>query len=226
MSRAKPKSAVSVTQTPAPAEPGPIIGPANRGKMIAQVSIAPAMRHAMASQAYAAPVMGDEASWVDTTDALAERMKSARSGNKKVASDMLTAQAVTLDTVFTEMLRRAGDNMGEYPEAAERYMRMALKAQANSRATLEALMRLHQPREQTVKHVHVNAGGQAVVADEFHHHSGGRNVESADQPYEPITALPGPNPLGNGVPMPGAQRQEAVPPARRRKRKRGTEGQP
>jgi hypothetical protein len=26
-----------------------------------------------------------------------------------------------------------------------------------------------------VKHVHVNDGGQAVIADEFHHHSGNNN---------------------------------------------------
>ncbi|OYU35259.1 MAG: hypothetical protein CFE35_09710 [Novosphingobium sp. PASSN1] len=43
-----------------------------------------------------------------------------------------------------------------------RYMRLALKAQAACRSTLEALARLHQPREQTVKHVHVSEGGQAV----------------------------------------------------------------
>lgn len=59
-------------------------------------------------------------------------------------------------------------NLGEYPQAMERYTRLALKAQGNCRATLEALAKLHQPREQTVKHVHVNEGGQAVVADHFH----------------------------------------------------------
>lgn len=38
------------------------------------------------------------------------------------------------------------------------------------RATLEALAKLHQPREQTVKHVHVNEGGRAIVADQIHQH--------------------------------------------------------
>jgi hypothetical protein len=59
-------------------------------------------------------------------------------------------------------------SMGTYSQATERYARLALKAQANCRATLEALARLQQPREQTVKHVHINQGGQAVVADHFH----------------------------------------------------------
>jgi hypothetical protein len=58
--------------------------------------------------------------------------------------------------------------MGEYLDASERYARMAIKAQANCRSTLESLSKLHQPREQTVKHVYVNEGGQAVIADHFH----------------------------------------------------------
>jgi hypothetical protein len=37
--------------------------------------------------------------------------------------------------------------MSEYLDAAERYGRLAMKAQGNCRATLEALAKLHQPRE-------------------------------------------------------------------------------
>jgi hypothetical protein len=50
--------------------------------------------------------------------------------------------------------RRSANNMGDYLEASERCMRLALKAQSNCRATSEALAELHQPREQIVKHVH------------------------------------------------------------------------
>ena len=86
--------------------------------------------------------------------------------------------------MFAELARRAGNNMGEYINAAERYGRLALKAQSNCRATLEALAKLHQPREQTVKHVHVNEGGQAVVADHIHQHTGGReNAKTNGQPH-------------------------------------------
>ena len=99
-------------------------------------------------------------------------------GNKVVAGELafasrtLTAQALTLDPMFTEPARRSAANMGEYMEAAERYARLALKAQAASRATFEALAELHQPREQTVRHVHVkNEGGKAVIADHLHNHT-------------------------------------------------------
>ena len=46
------------------------------------------------------------------------------------------------------------------------------------------LARLHQPREQTVRHVHVSEGGQAVIADQFHHHGGsGENAKSVKQSH-------------------------------------------
>jgi hypothetical protein len=132
-------------------------------------------------------------------------------------SEVLTAQALSLDALFTELTRRATMNFGDYPSAAERYARLAFKAQANCRASLEALAKLHQPREQTVRHVHVNEGGQAVVADHFHHHAGGseKNAKSDDQPHATgaagaSAALPSPDPLGNGMPIPGDQGRQAV----------------
>ena len=142
-------------------------------------------------------------------------------GDIAFASRMLAAQAVTLDTMFTELARRAALNMGEYLNAAEQYARLALKAQGNSRATLEALAKLHQPREQTVRHVHVNQGGQAIVAEQFHHHTGGgQNVESAKQSHTTgdagtSPALLGQDTIGDIMPIPGGIRPAAMSDARR-----------
>jgi hypothetical protein len=154
--------------------------------------------------------------------------KKAESGDLSIASRLLVAQAISLDGIFTEMARRAASNMREYPQAMQIYMRLALKAQAGSRATLAELAKLHQPREQTVRHVHVNEGGQAVIADQFHYYTGGKeNGTSTEQhhaqgPCGP--ALPCPDPQGNGVPIPGDQGCEAVPNARRQRQRR-TQGQ-
>jgi hypothetical protein len=131
-----------------------------------------------------APGIGDYA------DAIGEKGDAAAKGDLAFASRMLAAQAITLDTIFGEMARRMALNTGEYLGATETYARIAMKAQAQSRATLEALAKLHQPREQTVRHVHVNEGAQAVIADQFHHHAGGhRNEESAKQPHATGAAL-------------------------------------
>jgi hypothetical protein len=156
----------------------------------------------------------------DYADAIAEKAAAAQKGDLRFASRMLAAQAVTLDTIFGEMARRMALNMGDYLGATETYGRIAMKAQAQSRAALETLAKLHQPREQTVRHVHVNEGGQAVIADQFHHHPGTeRNGESLKQsdatgPAGQSAALPSPDPFGNGVPIPGSARQEAMQDAR------------
>ena len=161
----------------------------------------------------------DRPNMLDFALDLKVRTEAIAAGDLSLASHLLASQAITLDAIFTEMARRSGHNMHEYPDASERYMRLALKAQANSRATIEALAKLHQPREQTVRHVHVNEGGQAVIADQFHNHTGGsENGQTADQPYAQSPrgpAMLGPDPLGQAVPVPGDQGAEKVPNARR-----------
>ena len=145
----------------------------------------------------------------------------AEGGDLALVSRMLAAQAITLDSMFTEFARRAAINMDEYIHAAERYGRLALKAQGNCRATLDTLAKLHQPREQIVRHVHVNEGGQAIVADQFHHHTGAeKNTETVKQSHAAVsddkcTALPCPDTSGNGVPIASRERQAAMQNARR-----------
>jgi hypothetical protein len=134
---------------------------------------------AAAASAFTSKMMGSELELPgvgDYADHVLAMTRKAADGDLTMASKILAAQAITLDSMFAELARRAALNMGEYINAAERYGRLALKAQSNCRATLEALAKLHQPREQTVRHVHVNEGGQAVIADQFHNHAGGQET--------------------------------------------------
>lgn len=115
------------------------------------------MRQAQPTSSARTETLGDYAAAIRAKDDFAEK------GDLGFVSRMPSAQAVTLDNIFTEMARRMAVNMGEYLGATETYARIALKAQAQSRATLEALAKLHQPREQTVRHVHVNEGGRQLL---------------------------------------------------------------
>ena len=193
-------------------------------KALARVTFDPLARHEMLASSFANNAFGNRrAPLFDRLEVLDKELARAANGNLNLASRILASQAVSLDVLFTEMARRSGDNMGHYPDAADRYMRLALKAQSCCRATLEALAKLHQPREQTVRHVHVSEGGQAVIADQFHHHTGGKeNARSADQPHAPRTgpagkspALPGPDALGYGVPIASGEREAPMQDARR-----------
>ena len=90
----------------------------------------------------------------------------------------------------------------------------------------EGLRCQRQPREQTVRHVHVNEGGQAVIADQFHNHTGGQqNGKSADQPHAAgaagtSAALPSPDPFRNGMPVTSREGQPAMQDAWRQGKRR------
>lgn len=191
---------------------------------MARVVTGPYWRHGLVAKGIVDKSVGKlpgEPGFDDFGRAIKDKAELVSRGDLKLASDMLVAQAHSLDAIFAEFARRAALNMGDYLGATETYGRIALKAQANCRATLEALMKLHQPREQTVKHVHVNEGGQAVVADHFHQHGGtGKNGNSIKQSHATgaageHAALPSPDPEGNGVPIPSRERKAALQDARR-----------
>jgi hypothetical protein len=189
----------------------------------------PSTRHTFTALPFLSCLLGKSTELpdaVDFSDAIKANAEQVQKGNFAFVSSTLAAQAVALDAIFGEFSRRAALNMNNYLEAAERYMRLALKAQANSRATMEALAKLHQPREQIVRHIHVNEGGQAIVAEQVHHYrTGVENAGSVKQSHatEPAgerTALPGEDAEGERVPITGSQRQEAVQNARRHKSRR------
>ena len=67
-------------------------------------------------------------------------------GDMQDIEAMLFNQALTLQTMFTALSRRAALNAGEYMGATDTYMKLVFKAQAQFRSTLEALAEIKQPR--------------------------------------------------------------------------------
>lgn len=190
------------------------------GKIVADALLEHDFRHGHAAASFAYRMLGPEADKPgigDSADFIVKRAKAAAAGELDFASHSLASQALTLDAMFTEYARIAALNIGN-TAATEIFARLAMKAQAQGRATLEALAKMHQPREQTVKHVHINEGGQAVVADHFH--AGGKeNAESVKQSDATgaageRAALPSPNPERDGVPIPSRKREAAMSYAR------------
>ncbi|MXP10760.1 hypothetical protein [Pseudoblastomonas halimionae] len=184
----------------------------------------PTLTNAIAASAVKQRMIGDgiELPGIgDYVHALQEAAGRASDGDLAMASRMLASQAITLDGLFTELARRAAMNLGEYMDSSERYGRLSLRAQSNCRTTLEALAKLHQPREQTVRHVHVNEGGQAVVAETFHNYSGGHeNAETVKQSHATEaagdgTAMLGADPQRDGVSIASGKGQAAMQDARR-----------
>ena len=96
-------------------------------------------------------------------DSLNEQTKAVIDGDLKRGEAMLTAQAHTLDAIFNNLAFRAAKNMGEYMQACETYLKLALRAQAQCRATWEALATIkNPPMVGYVKQANIAQGHQQV----------------------------------------------------------------
>jgi len=78
-------------------------------------------------------------------NSLIKQTNSSNEGDLKRGVAMLTAQAHTLDTIFNNLAQRAALNMGEHMQACETYLKLALRAQSQCRATWEALSTIKNP---------------------------------------------------------------------------------
>lgn len=96
---------------------------------------------------------------------------------------------------------------------------LAAKLLRASQGQMETLARMRRGGEQVVRHIHVdNRGGQAVIAENIHN-GGKTNGKIDDQCHATGAAgigpaLLGPDPFGNGMPIPSGEGPEAVPHAR------------
>lgn len=149
---------------------------------IAAMALGSVAANAMTARTYASGAFGT----LDVTECvmtLKKRVDTTHGGDLKHAETTLTAQAATLDAIFNEMARRAALNMGEYLDATERYMRLALKAQGQCRATLETLAAIKNPPVIFAKQANFAHGPQQVNNGGFpsstHTRAHGRKTETA-----------------------------------------------
>jgi len=125
-------------------------------------------------------------------DDLRTRVEKVQGGDMRPVEAMLYGQAVTLETIFTSLARRATSQ--EYLKQFQAYLGLALKAQAQCRATLEALAEIKNPRPVAfVKQANISGGHQQVnngpqPAQQAGSVQGGGGVESLPAP-ETGTAL-------------------------------------
>ena len=97
-------------------------------------------------------------------DALTKVVLDVQGGSMLRAETMLVAQAHTLDTLFHSLAAKSAANSREgYLDASDRYMRLALRAQNQARATLETLSLVKNPPQATfVRQANIAHGPQQV----------------------------------------------------------------
>ncbi len=128
-------------------------------KVTARALAQPEVRAARAIQRYE----GDSLDINYCADELRALVAEVHAGGMKRPEAMLVAQAHTLDALFSSLVLRSHANTGVHLDAADRYMRLALKAQAQAVRTIEALGELKNPRPVAfVKQANIVHGPQQV----------------------------------------------------------------
>ncbi len=114
------------------------------------------------------------------------RTEKVQGGDLRQLEAMLFGQAMTLQTVFTNLSHRASS--AEYLKQFSVYMGLALRAQSQCRATLEALAEIKNPHPRPVafvKQANISGGHQQVN----NHGASGENCEVRGAPAEENSSL-------------------------------------
>ena len=105
--------------------------------------------------------LGDDFSFQSTMQVLDRTIQQIQLGDLSKIEEMYISQAVALEAMFASLARRA--KAQDKLLQSEAHMRLALKAQNQSRATLQALVQLKQPSQTTfVKQANIAQGHQQV----------------------------------------------------------------
>ena len=128
---------------------------------LARAAVNPSINSAAVMGAYQGNLMGNTLDMGELVNCLRESCESVKSGDLSDLEAMLVTQATTLQTVFASLARRAANQ--EHLRQYETFMGLALKAQAQSRATISALVDLKFPRQATfVKQANIAHGPQQI----------------------------------------------------------------
>ena len=132
-----------------------------REQRAAKVLMNPAIHSAATCVTFGAAAFGK----IEITETLEEVLGTivkVREGDLSGPEATLVSQAHSLNAIFSELARRSALNLGEYIDASEKYMKLALKAQAQCRATIETLAAIKNPPIVFAKQANIANGPQQV----------------------------------------------------------------
>jgi hypothetical protein len=151
--------------------------------------VMPSVMNAVAMERWLVPVFG-EVNVTELAKSLQDANRAMRDDDMTRAHSMLHAQAMTLQTIFTNLARLAAPNMTRNPAAGEALLRMALRAQAQSCKTLETLHEMKNPRPVTfVRQAAIAHGPQQVNVHPAPVESTTPRPELLEETHDGITRL-------------------------------------
>ena len=145
------------TNAPTTASECPDPGPKAKGRL----ALRPEVNSLLVVNAFKKEVMGEDVDIGLMMDDLEGSIHAVKAGDLSHLEAMLLAQATALQTLFTTFAIKASRQ--QHLPNHQVFMTMAFKAQAQSRATLQTLVELKNPRQPTfVKQANIAHGPQQV----------------------------------------------------------------
>jgi len=139
-------------------------------------------------QAFQGHHLGDDVSLMSMIGSINAATDRVKAGDLSDLEGMLVAQATALQTMFVSLARRAQGQ--QYQRNLEAYMGLALKAQAQSRATITALVDLKYPRTTVIaKQANVANGPQQVNNGSFETNTHACDARGAEKQSSKIKEL-------------------------------------
>jgi hypothetical protein len=131
---------------------------AQKDKLLAKIALQPSANAAAVISEYGKSFGEQDINAL--IDALIVTFDDVNKGDMKRCESMLMGQAYALQSIFMSFSRRA--NNQEYLKSVETYLRLALKAQSQCRATLETLATIKNPPVIFAKQANISSGHQQV----------------------------------------------------------------
>ena len=130
-------------------------------RQLAEMSLSAPVLNAVTTQTFSQNMMG-EINITEAVSVMREKVSNVNAGNLNDLEATLTAQTVSLDTIFNELARRSALSMGTNMQVTESYMRLALKAQSQCARTIEVLSAMKNPPVVFAKQANISHGHQQV----------------------------------------------------------------
>lgn len=133
----------------------------SREAQIAGLASGASVPAALVIAEFSKPMYG-EIPLIDMLASMDGHANKIKDGDLARVEAMLGGQAAALNTMFAELARRGALNMGEHLEAMNIYLKLALRAQSQCRATLETLAAIKNPPVVFAKQANIAHGPQQV----------------------------------------------------------------
>ena len=153
---------------------------ATEGERRAKLAISPEFKASITTTAFKPPI--GEQDLAAVFQQIGDVATNVIQGDMKPLEAMLASQVISLDSIFNRLAIQAEANIGKHPKAVDTYLRLALKAQSQCRATAEALAALKSPR-QYINQTNVAGAMQINIAKEGAHVD--RGAEGKDAASNP-----------------------------------------